>query len=305
MPTPQDHILDGPEATVADTAALIHQHKENLASQLQESEDGSQDDFRNIPPCLVDLSIHSFLEGLDKRETAEPHSNAKPTWDELHPSFQRLRSLVQATFDADSDLCHPKQRDNAGLVISHYITEHSQGYVCCNLRHEMNTDIFRPCLLEPPSKGSRQQYYRIETKMLLAVMTSGGKAGPIQLSTQQQDAAVELSKGIENDISDIHCTQLLRDLLLSLYAPDDSSMHATNIFSSPVVAFLALICKTEQGAYHEISKIGQNAAMIQTCIRLHCLGHLMGNLQGAVVGGINDNWIMYVTPSAFICYADL
>jgi hypothetical protein len=145
----------------------------------------------------------------------------------------------------------------------------------------------------------------METKLLLAVMISADKAGPIWLSTQQQKAAVKLTNGIKNNNSDTHCTQLLRSLLLSLYAPNDSSMHAADIFSSPVVAFLALLCKTEQGAYQEVSKIGHNVAIIQTCIRLRCLGHLMNDLEKTVVEGNQDDWIMYETPSAFICYANL
>jgi hypothetical protein len=167
--------------------------------------------------------------------------------------------------------------------------------------------FFRSTLLEPPGANSRRQYSRIETRLLLAVMTSGSKAGPIKLSMQQWKAAIKLYKGIEDNNPDTHCTQLLRNLLLSLYWPEDSSMHATDIFLSPVVAFLALQCKTEQGAYRDISEIRQDVVMIQTCIRLHCLGHLMGDLQKAMNildEGVDDNWILYESPLTFIHYAD-
>jgi hypothetical protein len=144
----------------------------------------------------------------------------------------------------------------------------------------------------------------METKLLLAVIASAGKTGPVQLNSQQQKAAAQLAKRLK-DGSDTSCSQLLRNLLLSLYAPKAISMHAIDIFSSPVVAFLALLCKTEQGAYDEISKIGQKMAKIQTCIRLRCLGYLVDNLQKTPVKGTNDEWIEYEAPLTLILYADL
>jgi len=131
-------------------------------------------------------------------------------------------------------------------------------------------------------------------------MDSRDKTGPIQLTVQQQKAAVELAEGLQDD-SHVSCSNLLRNLLLSLYAPKDTSIHASNIFSSPVVAFLALECKTEEGAYHEISRIGRNAAMIQTCIRIRCLGYLACELRKTVI----DNWIEYVIPLTLIYCTNL
>ena len=150
---------------------------------------------------------------------------------------------------------------------------------------------------------SRRNYARMENRLLLAVMVCGGKTGPIQLNTQQQKAAVKLADRLRNG-SDESCNQLLHDLLLSLYAPNTTSMHAIDIFSSPVVASLALQCKTNQGAYRQISSIGQEIAKIQTCIRLRCLGHLVNNFQGAVEN-INDEWIEYETPLTLVFCTDL
>jgi hypothetical protein len=143
LPTAQVHIVDGPEAVMADTAVLLRQHKEKLASQLQESEDESQDDLRNIPPCLVNLSIHSFLKGFNETETEEFYTNVRVTWHDFHPHFKRLHSLVQATLDADCDLCDPVKRSTAGLVVAHHITNSSQGYVYCGLDNRINTDVFQ------------------------------------------------------------------------------------------------------------------------------------------------------------------
>ena len=127
-PAAQDSAVDEPEDPVADITALMHQYKENLVSSLHQSGDRSQD-FRNVHPCFTDLSIHSFLEGLNRRETGEFYSIIKKQYAELHPTSQQLCSLVRTTFDEDSDVCDPKKRDNIGLMVSHYITKFSLGYV--------------------------------------------------------------------------------------------------------------------------------------------------------------------------------
>jgi len=148
-------------------------------------------------------------------------------------------------------------------------------------------------------------------------MDSRGKTGPIQLDAQQQKAVIELEKGLQEG-SDANCSKLLRQLLLSLYAPKNTLRHTSNIFSSPVIAFLALQCKTEEGAYHKISRIGEIAAKIQTCIRLRCLGYLADKLQEShlshladggqqemVIGDVNDDWIEYEIPLTLVYYTNL
>ena len=120
------------------------------------------------------------------------------------------------------------------------------------------------------------------------------KVAPIQLNSQQRAASKALWEGIEAGASDAHCTKLLHKLLLSLYAPQHSSEFATNIFSSPVIAFLAFQCKTSQDVYCNLEKIGKNLAAMQACIRFHCFAYLVEELQNAVAKGnktTEDNWI--------------
>jgi len=128
-PIAQDSTIDTSDDPISDVAALMHQHKENLVSPLSQLENRLQNDFRNVSPCLINLSIHDFLEKLHRRETAEFYAIVKQEYTTLHSNFQRLHSLVQVTLDSDSDLCDPKRRNNIGLVISHHITKFSHGYV--------------------------------------------------------------------------------------------------------------------------------------------------------------------------------
>lgn len=148
---------------------------------------------------------------------------------------------------------------------------------------------------------------RLETRLLCAVITSANQkeAHPITLSKQQRKAAIALSQGLETNAPDADCTELLRDLFLSLYAPQDPSPHTVNIFSSPVVAYLALICKTPQGTYHTLKRIASCMATMQTCIRLRCFGHLMKELDKAVAEDeiiANDDWVEYEISSSFTYY---
>lgn len=129
-------------------------------------------------------------------------------------------------------------------------------------------------------------------------MTNKTNKNPIKLNKEQDKAARALLKGLKaNLLDDTNCTKLLHDLLHSLYAPQDTSLYVSNVFSSPVVAFLALICKTPQGSYNSLEKIASDMAMIQTCIRLRCFGHMMGGLQNVAaqdIKDINDDWVEYV-----------
>ena len=127
---------------------------------------------------------------------------------------------------------------------------------------------------------------------MIAATTDQEESSPIKLSEQQRKAAVDLLQGLEvAKTSDVLCIKLLRKLLISLYAPQDPSTFAANIFSSPVVAFLALICKSSQGTYRGLQEIGTNIAKMKTCIRLRCLGHLMGDLQKVLTRKKDDDWV--------------
>ena len=133
------------------------------------------------------------------------------------------------------------------------------------------------------------------------------KASPIKLNEQQKKAATALSQGLETG-SDTDCMELICDLLLSLYAPMNTAPYCENIFLSPVVVFLALICKTSKGAYRSLKDILHEIAMMKTCIRVRFFGHLMGNLQKVVAedrSHVNDDWIEYEISSHFIYFADL
>lgn len=154
--------------------------------------------------------------------------------------------------------------------------------------------------LEPPGTKNSRAYIAVEAGLVMAVVASVDKAGPIQLSPQQQREAEKLANGIEDGYSDSSCIKILHNLILALYLPGDLSRHAADVFSSPVVAFLALQCRSEQGVYCDPSILGQVTAIMQTCIRFRCLGHLMRKLQATVDGGTNDEWIKYVTPFAIV-----
>lgn len=135
---------------------------------------------------------------------------------------------------------------------------------------------------------------------MMAVMISVDEAGPIWLGPQQQRAAKKLAQKIEDGCSDSSCSKSLYSLLLSLYLPEDLSRHAADVFSSPVVAFLALQCKSEQGAYCDTSMLGRVTAMMQTCIRFRCFGYLMRKLWTTGNEVTNNEWIEYVTPFTFV-----
>jgi len=172
----------------------------------------------------------------------------------------------------------------------------------CTIPQEVGVGLTscRTGKLEPPGTQSSTAYTTVEAGLVTAVMASVDKAGPIQLSPQQQRVAEKLAKGIEDGYSDSSCVKILYNLLLSLYLPEDPSRHAADVFSSPVVAFLALQCKSQQGVYCDTSVLGQVTAKMQTCIRFHCFGHLMRKLLAVVDTGDNNEWIKYVTPFALI-----
>jgi len=130
----------------------------------------------------------------------------------------------------------------------------------------------------------------------MAVITSVNEAGPIMLTPQQQKVAKQLTQRIEDSDSNSSCSKILHNLLFSLYLPQDISRHAADVFSSPVVAFLALQSKSEQGVYCDTSILGQVTAKMQTCIRFRCLGYLMRKLQATADEDTNNEWIQYVTP---------
>ena len=158
----------------------------------------------------------------------------------------------------------------------------------------------RKCKLEPPQATSLPGYHAMEAGLVMAAIVSIGKSGPIQLSPKQEEAAVKLTQGIKDDYTGSKCNKLLHGLLLSLYAPEDISGLAIDVFSSPVIAFLAVQCKSELGTYHSASKLGQDTAKIQTCIRFRFLGHLMRDLQVACYEGTDNEWIEYGIPLAFV-----
>jgi len=139
-PPTEDPIVDDVD-NVANTTALIRQHKETLSAQFPQQEDGSADDPRSIHPCFTTLSIHKFLGSLDKEATAKLYSIIEKDSDELSPSFQRLHSLSVTALNSDSDLCDREGRSPAATIIAQQIGNFSLGYVCHRLRYMVNTDL--------------------------------------------------------------------------------------------------------------------------------------------------------------------
>jgi len=139
-PVTQNQATVQPEGVIADTVALIQQHKKHLVSRIQQSEGFSQD-VQSIPPCFINLSIHDFWEGCNWK-AAQSYSLANLR---NYPIYQRVRALVQTTLQADFALCDKKKTGSgsACLVISHHIMESSHGSVHKTTRGRIGANLLQ------------------------------------------------------------------------------------------------------------------------------------------------------------------
>ena len=111
-----------PEGAIANTAAFIRQHKKNLISEIQQLE-GSSQDIQNISPCFINPPTHDFWDGCNWG-AAQSFSIANLR---SHSTYQRVRSLVHTTLQADFALCNRKEIHSASLVVGHHIMVTSHG----------------------------------------------------------------------------------------------------------------------------------------------------------------------------------
>ena len=129
----EDQVVDNIEDT---PATHLHKHKKAIAAKLPQSEDSSQDDFRNIHPCFVSLSIHDFLRGYNKEDTRKIYLTMEKEYCDLSPSLQHLYTLVGRVFNEDCNLCDPSTRSPSNSIIAQHIAKFSLGYVKYNLNKQ-------------------------------------------------------------------------------------------------------------------------------------------------------------------------